>query len=47
MVLQQLPVVPIAQFETQAISAPRVHDLQLSAMGTFDASRVWLAAASS
>ena len=42
MILEQLPVLPIAQFETQSISAPRAHGLVVSAMGTFDGTRVWL-----
>jgi oligopeptide transport system substrate-binding protein len=43
-IMEQLPVVPIAQFEVHAVSAATVRGLELTAAGTFDASRVWLAA---
>ena len=42
-IMEQLPVVPIAQFEVHAVSAKRVRGLELTSAGTFDASRVWLA----
>jgi ABC-type transport system substrate-binding protein len=42
-VLAQVPVLPIAQFELHSVAAEGVRDLNLSAMGTFDGSRVWLA----
>jgi len=45
-IMQQVPLVPIAQFDTHAVVAPRVRDLVLTAAGTFDASRVWLTTAS-
>jgi ABC-type transport system substrate-binding protein len=41
-IMEQVPLVPIAQFDTHAVVAPRVRDLVLTAAGTFDASRVWL-----
>ena len=44
-VLAQLPVVPIAQFETHALVAPRVRGLVLTTAATFDGSKVWLATA--
>jgi ABC-type transport system substrate-binding protein len=45
LIMAQLPVVPIAQFETDAVSATRVRGLVLSALGTFDATQVWLTGA--
>jgi oligopeptide transport system substrate-binding protein len=45
MIMAQLPVVPIAQFETDAVTATRVRGLVLSALGTFDATQVWLTGA--
>ena len=44
-IMAQLPVVPIAQFDTHAVIGKRVRDLILTSTGTFDASRVWLASA--
>jgi oligopeptide transport system substrate-binding protein len=41
-VIAQVPVVPIAQFQTHAVTAPRVKNLTLSVFGTFDASQVRL-----
>jgi ABC-type transport system substrate-binding protein len=43
LVIAQVPVVPIAQFQTHMVTAPRVRDLALSIFGTFDASQVRLA----
>jgi ABC-type transport system substrate-binding protein len=43
-ILEQFVVVPVAQFELHTVTAARVRALRLSAMGTFDGSRVWLAA---
>ncbi len=40
--MAQLPVMPIAQYETHTLAAARVRDLTMSAFGTFDASRVRL-----
>jgi oligopeptide transport system substrate-binding protein len=45
-IMAQLPVVPIAQYDTHAVVAPAVRGLVLTAAGTFDASRVWLTRAS-
>jgi len=45
-IMDLVPLVPIAQFDTHAVVAPRVRDLLLTAAGTFDASRVWLTTAS-
>ncbi|MFN2608681.1 MAG: ABC transporter substrate-binding protein [Acidimicrobiales bacterium] len=41
-VMSQVPVVPIAQFQTHTVTAPRVHNLTLSVFGTFEASQVRL-----
>jgi ABC-type oligopeptide transport system substrate-binding subunit len=41
-IMQQLPIVPIAQYDTHAVVASRVQGLVLTAAGTFDASQVWL-----
>ena len=41
-VMAQLPVIPIAQYETHTLASSRVRDLTMSAFGTFDASRVRL-----
>ena len=40
--MSQVPVVPIAQYETHTLVSSRVRDLTMSAFGTFDASRVRL-----
>lgn len=40
--MAQLPVMPIAQYETHTLASARVRDLTMSAFGTFDASRVRL-----
>jgi oligopeptide transport system substrate-binding protein len=45
-IMEQLPIIPIAQFDTRAVVGSRVRGLVVTATGTFDASRVWLAAAS-
>ena len=45
-IMDQVPLVPIAQFDTHAVVATRVRDLVLTATGTFDGSRVWLTTAS-
>jgi ABC-type transport system substrate-binding protein len=42
LIMDQLPVVPIAQFQTHAVVSDRVEGLQLSAYGTFDATQVHL-----
>lgn len=41
-IMEQMPVVPLAQFEIHSVVAPRVRDLVLTTAGTFDGSRVWL-----
>jgi oligopeptide transport system substrate-binding protein len=46
-VMALLPVVPIAQFELHSVVGSGVHGLAPTAMGTFDASVVWLSRASS
>ncbi len=42
LLMSQLPVIPIAQYEIQTLVSSRVRDLTMSAFGTFDASRVRL-----
>ena len=39
-VLDQMPIVPLAQFQFQSISSPRVSGLIVSGLGTFDATKV-------
>jgi len=39
LVLDQLPIVPLAQFQFQSVSSPRVTGLVVTGLGTFDASR--------
>jgi len=41
-ILAQVPVVPIAQFRTHWVTAPRVQNLIVTTLGTFDASQVRL-----
>ncbi|MDQ4098455.1 MAG: ABC transporter substrate-binding protein [Actinomycetota bacterium] len=41
-VMSELPVVPIAQYETHTLVSSRVRNLAMTAFGTFDASRVQL-----
>ena len=41
-IMARVPVVPIAQFQTHSVSAPRVHDLDVTVGGTFDPTRVWV-----
>jgi len=41
-ILAQVPVVPIAQFRTHWVTAPRVQNLVVTTLGTFDASQVRL-----
>ena len=43
LVMFDLPVMPVAQYETHTLVSSRVRDLTMSAFGTFDASRVRLA----
>ena len=42
LVMSQLPVVPVAQYEMHTLVAPRVRNLSMTALGTFDASKVQL-----
>lgn len=42
-VMDQVPMLPLAQFQLHRVVAPRVRGLALSSMGTFDASKVSLA----
>jgi len=42
LILDQVPVVPIFEIETHSVIASRVRGLQLTALGTFDATKVWL-----
>ena len=42
-IMDLVPIVPIAQFETLSAAAPRVRGLRWTPGGTFDGSRVWLA----
>lgn len=41
-IIDQAPVVPLAQFETHAVTGPRVEGLNVSIFGTFDATQVRL-----
>jgi ABC-type transport system substrate-binding protein len=41
-ILNQVPVIPIAQFQLHSVAGSAVHGLAPTAMGTFDASVVWL-----
>lgn len=43
LVMAEVPVVPIAQFRLLTVVSTRVRDLELSMMGSFDATKVWLA----
>lgn len=43
-IMAQVPVVPIAQFQIHAVKSRPVRGLAPTSMGTFDASKVWLAA---
>jgi ABC-type oligopeptide transport system substrate-binding subunit len=45
LIMAQVPIVPIAQFQVQAVRSERVHGLVPTSFGTFDASRVWLTGA--
>ena len=44
LVLDQMPIVPLAQFQFQSVSSPRVSGLVVSGLGTFDATKVRLGA---
>jgi ABC-type transport system substrate-binding protein len=41
-IMDQVPVMPIAQYELHSVVAPRVRGLQLTSMGTFDGTAIWL-----
>jgi oligopeptide transport system substrate-binding protein len=41
-IMAGLPVIPIAQFQLHSVVGQTVQQLEVSAVGTFDASRVWL-----
>ena len=43
LILEQVPVVPLAQFDFHSLTDPRVSGLAVSGFGTFDATRVKLA----
>lgn len=43
-ILDLVPIIPLAQLAFQSVSSPRVADLVVSGLGTFDASKVKLAA---
>jgi oligopeptide transport system substrate-binding protein len=40
LILDQMPIVPLAQFQFQSVSSPRVSSLVVSGLGTFDATKV-------
>ncbi len=40
LILDQMPIVPLAQFQFQSVSSPRVSGLVVSGLGTFDATKV-------
>ncbi len=40
LILDQMPILPLAQFQFQSVSAARVSGLVVSGLGTFDASKV-------
>jgi ABC-type transport system substrate-binding protein len=41
-IMSVAPIVPIAQFRTKSVVAPRVHDLLVEVNGTFAGDKVWL-----
>jgi ABC-type transport system substrate-binding protein len=41
-IMAQAPIVPIAQFRTKSVVAPRVRDLLVTVNGTFAGDKVWL-----
>ena len=45
-ILEQVPVIPLFQVETHSVLSSRVKGLVVNALGTFDASRVWLTSGS-
>lgn len=44
-IMQELPVLPIAQYQILAVTSRRVRGFRPTAIGSFDASTVWLSAA--
>ena len=46
LVLAELPIIPIGQFEVQSAASKRVRDLVVTSMGSFDGRRVWVASSS-
>jgi ABC-type transport system substrate-binding protein len=42
-IMDLVPIIPIAQFETLAVASRRVHGLAFTPLGSFDGSSVWLA----
>jgi ABC-type transport system substrate-binding protein len=44
LVLDQMPIIPLAQFQFQSVSSPRVSGLVVTGLGTFDATKVRVAA---
>lgn len=46
LVLDQMPVMPLAQFQFQTVTSPRVTGLVMSGLGTFDATKVKVGSAS-
>ncbi|HUP70646.1 MAG TPA: ABC transporter substrate-binding protein [Acidimicrobiales bacterium] len=42
-ILDEVPIIPIAQFQLHAVVSKRVRNLRITALGSFDASRVTLA----
>lgn len=46
-ILAELPVIPLGQFEVQSVASPRVRGLVVTSTGTFDGRNVWLASGSS
>jgi len=44
LILDQMPMIPVAQFQFQTVTAPRVTGLVMSGFGTFDATKVGVTA---
>lgn len=42
LIMEQTPVIPLAQFRTHAVLADDVRDLQIGVDGTFDSEAVWI-----
>ncbi|HUP85631.1 MAG TPA: ABC transporter substrate-binding protein [Acidimicrobiales bacterium] len=42
-ILAELPIIPIGQFELQSVASSRVRGLTMTAAGSFDGRRVWVA----